>query len=478
VIASRAHRLSTGLRDQTVWIALGGMVSSLLVGAALVVQPGIGLALLLAPAYAALVLVNLSLGLAFWVPLTFLAGSSALNAAGKAAGILVAAAWFGSLQSLPRAATAALHRHRVLLMTLAATIAWVTFSLAWSEDPGRGLADLWHWYVVALLFVVVVTTVTTTRTLKLIVAAFVAGAAISVAIGAFDGSLVSSLHGETRFGGGDTSDPNVLAAAILPATVLAVALLTDTRSPALRGLLVGAIVLLITGWVATESRGGAAAAVVAIIAAFVLFKERRRQVAAVAALALGVAALTFVSSPGTWERVTSYKNDNGRADLRTVAWRMGMDEPVTGVGLNNFEVRSPDYVREPGALTYVGLIVDDPHLVHNTYLQLFAENGIVGLALFLGVVVGCLRAAKLGADRFRARGERSLETLARAVMVATIGVLAADLSLSAATEQRLWLLLALGPALLTVASRGRAEVRLARERPTSRTTGVTQGARA
>jgi len=209
--------------------------------------------------------------------------------------------------------------------------------------------------------------------------------------------------------------------------------------------------------------------VVAIVAAFVLFRGRRREVAAVAALALGVAALTFVSSPGTWERVTSYKNDNGRSDLRTVALRMGMDEPVTGVGLNNFTVRSPDYVHEPGALTYVGLIVDDPHLVHNTYLQLFAEDGVVGLALFLGIVAGCLRAAKLAADRFGARGERPLETLARAVMVATISVLVADFSLSAAADQRLWLLLALGPALLTVASRDRAEVRQTGERPTTRT---------
>lgn len=453
------------------------MVWSLVVGAALVAQPAIGAALLLAPAYAALVIVNLSLGLALWVPFTFLGGISALNATGKAAGLLVAAAWLGSLQSLPQTATAALHRHRVLLMTLAATIAWLTFSLAWSEDPGRGLEDLWHWYVIALLFVVVLTTVTTTRALKLIVASFVAGAAISVAIGVFDGSLVSSLHGEARFAGA-AGDPNVLAAAILPATVLAAALLRDTRSSALRGLLLGAIVLLMAGLVATESRGGAIAAVAAIVAAFVLFRGRRREVAAVAALALGVAALTFVTSPGTWERVTSYKNDNGRADLRTVAWRMGMDEPVTGVGLNNFTVRSPDYVREPGALTYVGLIVDDPHLVHNTYLQLFAENGVVGLALFLGVVGGCLRAAKLAADRFGDRGEGALETLARAVMVGTISVLAADFSLSAATDQRLWLLLALGPALLTVASRRRDEVRVTGERPRSRTAGVIQGAKA
>ena len=90
MIGSGEHSVSAGLRDQTLWIALGGMVWSLLVGAALVAQPGIGLALLLAPAYAALVLFNLTLGLALWVPLTFLGGISALNAAGKDRGLLVA----------------------------------------------------------------------------------------------------------------------------------------------------------------------------------------------------------------------------------------------------------------------------------------------------------------------------------------------------------------------------------------------------
>ncbi len=447
-----AHRLSGGLRGPALWIAAGGTVWSILVGTALAAQPQVGLALLLAPAYAVIVLINLSLGLALWVPLTSLAGISALNLAGKAAGLLLAVAWLGSLRFLSDTAIAALHRHRLLLGTLAGTLAWITFSLAWSDDPGRGFADLWHWYVLGLLFLVVLTTVTTARVLRLILAAFVAGAVISVAIGVFDGSLTTALNGGARCAGG-AADPNFLAASLLPATVLAAALLSEARSPVMRNLLVAAIVVLIPGLVATSSRGGGVAAIVTIVAAFVLFKRQRAGVAGIAAVAIGVAALTFVISPGTWDRVTTFKDDNGRADLRTVALRMGEDEPVTGVGLSNFDVHSPEYVREPGAMENVGLIVDDPHLPHNTYLQLFAEDGVVGLALFLGLVGGCLRAAKLAADRFEAQGNSRLDTLARAVIVATISVLAADLSLSAATDQGLWLLLAIAPALLTVASR-------------------------
>jgi O-antigen ligase len=451
-----AHRLSAGLRDQALWIALGGMLWSLLVGVALAAQPPVGLALLLAPVYVAVVFANLSLGLILWVPLSFLEHISALNLAGKASGLLVGAAWLASLQSLPEAALAALRRHRVLLATLAGTLAWLTFSLAWSEDPGLGFEGLWRWYVLALLFLVILTTATTARVVRLILAGFVAGAVVSVAIGVFDRSLGVTALNDYRFAGA-AGDPNFLAASLIPAAVLAAALLSDTRSRLLRGLLLGAIVVCVLALVATESRGGAVAAVVAIVAALVLFKRRRAAVAAVAAMAIGVAALIFVSSPGTWHRVTNFHNDNGRGDLRTVAWRMGKDEPVTGVGLNNFELHSPDYVREPGALEHVDLIVDRPHVAHNTYLQLFAEDGVVGLALFLGVVGACLRAAKLAADRFDARGEPSLGNLARAVIVATIGILATDLTLSAATETPLWILLATGPALLTVASRATAE---------------------
>jgi O-antigen ligase len=102
----------------------------------------------------------------------------------------------------------------------------------------------------------------------------------------------------------------------------------------------------------------------------------------------------------------------------------------------------------------VQLIVDRPSFAHNTYLQLFAEEGIVGLALFLALVGASLRSAYSAANRFERRGQRDLSTLARAVLVATISMLAAGMFLSAALDQRLWLLLALGPALLTLAEGG------------------------
>jgi O-antigen ligase len=464
-----AQRLPAVLQDRETSILAAGLLSASLVGVALAVQVPIGLALVLGPIYAAIVFTNLQLGLALWVPLAFLEGLPVLNTAGKAAGLLVAVAWVGSFRSVRETAVVTLHRHRSLLAVLVGLLAWLSLSIVWAGDSGLAFEEIWRWYVLAFVFLVVVTTVTTPDILRLVLIGFVVGAVISVGIGFADGSLTnpeysnvtSSVDAKERFSGA-AGDPNFLAASMVAATVLLAALFSETRSPLLRGLAAVAAAMMITGFVASGSRGGSLAAGVTVIAALVVFRQQRAQVVAAIAVLLGIAALAFVNVPGAWERVTSFGDDNGRSDLWTVAWRMGEDQPVGGVGLNNYFERSGDYVREPGALENVNVIVDDPHLAHNTYLELFATTGVIGLALFVAVALACLRATKMAADRFEAQGERGLGTLARAVLVATIGMLGAAVFLSAATDKRLWLLLALGPALLATASR-----RNGRERPRS-----------
>src|SRR5207248_1220045 len=80
-------------------------------------------------------------------------------------------------------------------------------------------------------------------------------------------------------------------------------------------------------------------------------------------------------------------------------------------------------------------------------------TGIVGLILFLVVVLGSLRASWLAAQRFEAAGETRDANLARSILIGTVGMLAAMFFISDGGDLRLWVLFALGPVLLSLASR-------------------------
>ena len=84
--------------------------------------------------------------------------------------------------------------------------------------------------------------------------------------------------------------------------------------------------------------------------------------------------------------------------------RIWKDHPITGVGLENYRIYAPRYAGGPGELTFVNFIAERPHVVHNVYLQMMVEVGLVGLGLFLTIIVSSLAAAMRAARRFERQG--------------------------------------------------------------------------
>jgi putative inorganic carbon (hco3(-)) transporter len=156
--------------------------------------------------------------------------------------------------------------------------------------------------------------------------------------------------------------------------------------------------------------------------------------------------------PSALDRLTHLSGGgSGRQDVWTVAWRIFRAHPLVGIGLDNFTVFEPRYALDPGRLTDVRVIVETPVIVHNTYLQLLVETGPIGLVALLIVVLISLRASWLAARRFDALGRGDYANLARAVLIGTIGILAADFFISNGNDFLLWILFALGPVMLTLA---------------------------
>jgi hypothetical protein len=433
-----------------------------IVGTLLATDVSKGVALMLAICYAPLVLVDVVAGMAVWGVLIFLDALPSVDLSAKAAGLLIVLAWFASLRDRLRVVAPIVRRHGRLFALIGAFVAYLTVSLIWAHKASAGASELWQWYAIAALFVVLATMTTSERAVRYLVTAFVLGGIATVVLGVVinvpAGADTTATELNDQRYAGVAGDPNYLAAMLIPAMVLGASLMPAIRNALLRFSLGVGIVAMLAGFAATESRGGMIAVLVTMLAALVVFKHRRIYVLAAILLLVGALTVSFATSPGSWKRVTSFQEKsisagNGRTDLWTIAWRITKAHPLHGVGLGQFEVVEADYVQQPGLLKTTNFIVDKPHVAHNTYLQILAETGVIGLMMFIGFLVGAIRAAWLAARRFEHLGDRTLETIARGVVVGTLGMLSALFFITDPVDKRLWLLLALGPALLALASR-------------------------
>jgi O-antigen ligase len=427
-----------------------------LIGVLLARDFQIGIAMLLGALYVPIALLNLPLAIVLWTPLLFIDRLPQLSFAPTLVGLTLLAAWLVALPPQRAYVRAVVRANRTVFVLLGLALAWMAISAIWASDPARVASDYWKWVGATVSLLVVATTIGR-RHLPVVIAAYAIGAALSV-IGVFaPGSTgqVADVNAdvEVRLGGGIV-DPNFLAAGIVPAMALVGGLIRWVRSPGARWLLAGLLLFLAIGLLATGSRGGLIAASVALVVTLALSRGQRLQLGAAAALMIVLGGFwVATSSPESWERIRSFDTGSGREDLWQIAWSMSEDHPVNGVGLNNFREVSGDYFRQPGRLGSPELILEDPRVVHNTYLQALAETGVVGLILLCGCMLACVGATWRAGRELERGGDHRLAVLASSVLTAQIAALTASFFLSNGRDDRLWFLLALGPTLLVAARR-------------------------
>ncbi len=440
-------------------IAATGLAVAFLIGLLLAWSPKYGLGATVVALYLPVILLNLALGIALWVPVAFLPAS---GLGPSFVGVLIIGAWLIILPVRSRAVAATLQRHSGLAAALGLLLVWITVSTAWTPDPRAARLELIYWGVAAIVLDIVATSLTTRRQVVGVIAAFLVGALISAVIGLASGSAAAKAGSEASRLTGSFADPNFLAAGLVPALALAVGLGAVLRSARARYLLLAASAVLAIGLAATGSRGGIIAAIVAVLVTLFVMRGRRLPVVGMILAAVAISGFWIAtSSPGTWDRVREFDTGNGRVDLWTIAWRMSKANPVTGVGLYGFKDESANYFRQPGRLPSgqeaAPLILEQPHEAHNTYLQALAETGFIGLGLLLGVIFGALRASLAAASRFELGGDPRFAALARGVFIAQVACLTASLYISNPYDRRTWILLGLGPAMLAVATRERPQ---------------------
>jgi O-antigen ligase len=445
------------ITDRRSWALPAGLLTlGFGVGLVAGVDPRLGLAAAMGLAFMTIVLADLTVGLCMYALLAFLnivpeVGGSFVSF-DKVAGGLLALSWMGAVVNRKRDRRAFVAAHPMFFGVLVFFLVWVVLSLGWSEAPSHGFESAARYLLNALLFLIVFTAIRNRQHVVWLLSAFVAASTLSAMYGLV---VPPPPDNEGRLAG-SLGEPNELAAVLVAGMILAVALaVIARRRPLTRFALIVAAALSLVCNFLTLSRGGLVALAVAMVAAIAIGGRWRPQALAVAGstLACLLVFFGFVASTEQVGRVTEVGGGSGRSDIWTVAWRMVEDNTATGVGVGQFQASAVHYLIAPGSLPRADLIIDAPHVAHNLYLQVWTELGLVGLIPFLCILGFPLLCALRAAHVFERSGDTDMEIVSRAVFVGLVGILTADFFLSAQFSKQLWLLLGLGPALLSIATR-------------------------
>jgi O-antigen ligase len=444
------------------WL-LGLLVLCAAVGIAAGISPKYGVLAPLGLAFVVIVFADLVLGIAVFAALSFLdvltVGGAALSF-DKVAGLLLFMSW------VLRQATARkdpsrdiLRRHPALFVWIVFFLAWSLISTLWATKQGVAIEETYRDALDLLLIPIIYTAVNTRRDLQKIIIGYLVGAAFSAVYGLASPPPATSLAAGRVVGslGEANQQATVLVAAVALAAGLAI---TARYRPRLRGVLIIAVALSLAGLVTTLSRSGLIAFAIVLLGGVVIGGRWRRP--AVMLTIVGVVAIPiyFVALAPTHalDRVTESQT-SGRNDIWEIALRIFDAHPVIGVGAGNFQYVSADYLQHPGLITAADYFLVSPKVAQSIYLEQLASLGIPGLVAMLAVLIGGLGIMLRAAHIFERLGDLELELTARTAILALIAFLAADVFASEITSKQLWLVFALGPALLKLADRERLRAR-------------------
>lgn len=447
-LAARVGTFSVG---SLACIALGCAGVGVLAG----VNPTYGVVAALGIAFVAIVIGDITVGLLLFTVLSFLdvlRSSGASASFMKIAGLLLFCSWVARTSTRNRRSVVSLAAvSPAIVVAGIALVAWSAISIAWAESTGSAVSGTYRYLLNLLLLPIVFSAVRRREHVFWIAAAFVIGAVISAFYGFVHPLATTGLQAGRVTG--TVGDANDQAAVLVGAIALAFGLVgVLRRAPMLRLLAILAVFISLVSVVNTLSRSGLIALAAMLIAAVAVGGRWRRWAALllVVVSVLTVGYFVAIASSTATARVTS-SDTSGRSTIWTIGWRMVQANPLIGVGSNNFQTASIHYLQAPGAVTRADLIVNTPKVAHNIFLEVLADMGIPGLLAFLGVVAASVATAMRAAKAFQRSGDDDLELMSRCVVLAIVGFMVSDFFLSGEFSKQLWLLLAMGPALLALA---------------------------
>ena len=346
------------------------------------------------------------------------------------------------------------------LWLLCGFLLWTVLSIAVARNDRAALVTSLRYLIFATLYFLVLQTVRgDRRRADVLVSVVVAAAAVAGVIG-----LAAFFSHHVTRASGPIKDPNDFGFILASSVPLAIYKVRWGAGAWARTAWSVALVLILACTLATFSRSALAGLALASVWALVTGRLRLRWLVAVAVGLVAVTGVVLLVNPQLVSTAFGQKTHvaSGNVDIRLGYYRVELQEwehyPVTGVGPGNFVYRFYQFAPAAGeSLPFPANVQTISG--EEAYLVILAEQGAVGLALFLGFLV--LSWADLR-RRFPAdqRRDQLQAAMAAGFIVACIGAL----FLAEQYYPPLWFLPALGASLasgardtgsaLTAAQRG------------------------
>ncbi|HUH12250.1 MAG TPA: O-antigen ligase family protein [Longimicrobiales bacterium] len=265
---------------------------------------------------------------------------------------------------------------------------------------------------------------------------------------------------------GPLGDPNFFAQILVVLVPLALYLTWTEGNRRARLAAAACLALILAALVLTYSRGGALALGFVLVASLVAHGTSWRRILG-GGLALLMAALLLLPSGFTQRLTTVWQLLPGeervmvdvdssfaeRLLLVETAWEMFARNPALGVGAGNYTARFGEYAEHRGSAARDYTDPDAARFPHNLYLEVAAETGLLGLALFTAVLAAAFLTLARARLAFRGRDDPGMARLARSLQLALAGYLVSGLFLHGDFQRYLWVQLAMAAAFGAMAAR-------------------------
>jgi putative inorganic carbon (hco3(-)) transporter len=267
---------------------------------------------------------------------------------------------------------------------------------------------------------------------------------------------------------GPIGDANFFAQIMIVLIPIALERMLHERKLALKILAGLAGVLCILTVIFTFSRGGFLAAAVALLIFFLVYPPRPLYLI----LLIGLGTVVFSLTPSSYfDRILTLQglvpDQSGRIDIRSdnsiqgrasqnlTAWSIFKQHPVVGIGLDNFEVRYPEFSKE------IGLAPSASNKsLHNLYFEVATETGILGLSVFFLMISLSIRSILNARSAFlEIPGYQEYAHIATGLVIGFAGYLVAALFIHAAFPRYFYLLVGIAFSLPAIVGQARSTLK-------------------